>query len=111
MERFNPDLIQALTNTEDGIVSMNKETANTNNVEHFKEQALNAVSDLPDDMPYLEEYKKSLENKDFFKALQDLSNLAMHIQQRDWSKENRSIRYNSNEIERIIDAENEQTST
>lgn len=111
MEQFNPDLTQALTNTEDGIVSMNKETTNANNVKHFKEQALNAVSDLPDDMPYLEEYKKSIKDEDFFKALQDLSNLARHIQQRDWNKEKRNIQYNSNEIERIIDAENEQTGT
>ena len=104
MERFNPDLIKALTNTEDGIVAMNKKTTNTNDVEHFKEQALNAVYDLPDDMPYLHEYKTSIKNEDFFQALKDLSNLAMHIKQRDWSKENRNIQYNSTEIERIIDA-------
>jgi len=111
MERFNPDLIKALTNTEDGIVAMNKENPNTDDVKHFKEQALNAVSDLPDDMPYLDEYEASIENREFLQALQDLCNLAMHIQQRDWSKENRNIQYNSTEVERIIDAENEQFNT
>lgn len=101
VQRVNPNLQKALTNVEDGIhaVSINDSKAN---VEHFASEAEAALDSIPQELPYIENYRSALGRNDFESAFEALANLAAYIENDE--AESVEFSYQQGVIERIHDS-------
>jgi len=94
------DLDKARTHVEDGAIAVRKQESEDAN--YFSETALYAVDSVPEEMPYIQEYREAVENLNFETALDELANLAAYI--REYDGDEYEFQYQSSAIDRIEDS-------
>lgn len=97
--RVNVDFDKARVNIVDGYQAASR--GNYDDASHFSEEAKKAMDDVPEDLPYIEEYRNSLDDHDFAWAFESIVNLAAYV--RDYEEDDYTFRYQSSALERLED--------
>lgn len=105
-DRIQLDFQRALTNVEDGIIAVDAHD-DQENIDHFASEARAAFDGVPNNLPYVEEYRNALDSEDFESAFEALANFASYVESNE--SDEYEFSYQQLELELVHDAYREFT--
>lgn len=95
--RIDVDFNRARTNIEDGIEAVDR--GNSEDADHFAEEAISAMEDVPEVFPYMTVYRSKVRNNNFEEAFEALANFAAFV--REYDDDDYDFDYSPSAIDRV----------
>lgn len=104
-DRITVDFQKALTNVEDGLHAVEVDD-DQDNIDYFVKEAKSAFDGVPSELPYVEDYRQSLDDEDFESAFDALANFASYVEAGE--SEEYEFSYQQLALERVHDSYREE---